>query len=366
MKDIYMSDVSEQIRGVSYKPHDVLSDPCDNAIGLLRANNICDGNININDLVYVRKECVSDKQLLRKGDILLCASSGSKNLVGKAAQIEKDSKYGFGAFCKVVRPKHIDPLYLGMFFQSNLYRQYISQASQGANINNIRNEDIATIRLKYHTEQEQKEIAKKLFNVRNIISKNKEVLNNLDNLTKSRFIEIFGDPVLNTKKLKIVHLSEIAEYFNGLTYKPTDVNSNGTLVLRSSNIQHSRLDFTNVVHVGCSIKDRLYVKNNDILMCSRNGSAKLVGKVALIKNLQEPMTFGAFMMIIRSIYADYLLMYFQMDAFRRQIITGATTTINQITGTMLDKIVLPVPDKQSLEKYITFIQENDKLKLFPR
>ena len=68
-------------------------------------------------------------------------------------------------------------------------------------------------------------------------------------------------------------------------------------------------------------------------MCARNGSQSLVGKVALIKNLNEPMTFGAFMMIIRSNekYANYLLNYFKTLAFRRQISTGATTTINQIT-----------------------------------
>jgi restriction endonuclease S subunit len=260
------------------------------------------------------------------------------------------------------------PKFLEMALRSPKSINYYKEKLRGstARRRTIPDEILCEMKINCPPIEDQKSIVKIIYKVKNLIQLQKNITSFLESLAKSRFIEIFGDPVLNTKKLKIVHLSEIAEYFNGLTYKPTDVNSNGTLVLRSSNIQHSRLDFTNVVHVGCSIKDRLYVKNNDILMCSRNGSAKLVGKVALIKNLQEPMTFGAFMMIIRSIYADYLLMYFQMDAFRRQIITGATTTINQITGTMLDKIVLPVPDKQSLEKYITFIQENDKLKLFPR
>ena len=116
------------------------------------------------------------------------------------------------------------------------------------------------------------------------------------------------------------------------------VTNDGTIVLRSSNIQNSQLDFADTVRVNSSIKDKLFVKDNDILMCSRNGSARLVGKVALIKNLSEPMTFGAFMMIIRSRYYPYLMTYFQMEAFRRQISTGATTTINQITGNMLNKI----------------------------
>ena len=97
-------------------------------------------------------------------------------------------------------------------------------------------------------------------------------------------------------------------------------------------------------------------------MCSRNGSARLVGKVALIKGIEEPMSFGAFMMIIRSQYYPYLMTYFQMPAFRAQITTGATTTINQITGRMLDNVKLPVPEKTELDYFISFIEQVDKSK----
>lgn len=98
-------------------------------------------------------------------------------------------------------------------------------------------------------------------------------------------------------------------------------------------------------------------------MCSRNGSAKLVGKVALIQGLKEPMAFGAFMMIIRSpLYSPYLLTYFQMPAFRLQIATAATTTINQITGNMLDKIKLPIPPVSEIEVFASFVSRIDKLR----
>ena len=115
---------------------------------------------------------------------------------------------------------------------------------------------------------------------------------------------MFGDSETNPKKYPIKGLCEIAEYYNGLTYKPSDTtdDGNGTLVLRSSNIQNGVLAFDDNVRVTCSIKEKLMVKDNDILMCSRNGSAALVGKTAIIKNINEPMTFGAFMMIIRSAY----------------------------------------------------------------
>lgn len=209
----------------------------------------------------------------------------------------------------------------------------------------------------------QKQICYQLDRVSNIIRQRNDEIASLDTLTKARFVELFGDPSLNTKGYPVKSLPEIADYWNGLTYKPEDVADEGTIVLRSSNIQNAQLDFEDTVRVACRIGEKKYVQENDILMCSRNGSARLVGKVALIKNINEPMSFGAFMMIIRSQYYPYLMTYFQMPAFRAQITTGATTTINQITGRMLDNVKLPVPEKTELESFISFIEQVDKSKL---
>ena len=196
-----------------------------------------------------------------------------------------------------------------------------------------------------------------------VIKFRQEELLALDNLIKARFVEMFGDPTTNPKGYPIKVLSEIAEYWNGLTYKPEDVSDEGIIVLRSSNIQNATLDFADIVRVSCKIGDKKYVQDNDILMCSRNGSARLVGKVALIKEVEEPMSFGAFMMIIRSAYYSYLMTYFQMPAFRMQIATGATTTINQITGRMLDAVKLPVPDADTINQFADFVKQVDKSKV---
>ena len=179
---------------------------------------------------------------------------------------------------------------------------------------------------------------------------------------KSQFVEMFGDVATNTKNYKKVKLSEISEYWNGLTYKPTDVVNNGVVVLRSSNIQNGKLDFKDIVKVNCKIADKKFVKDKDILMCSRNGSARLVGKVALIDEITEPMSFGAFMMIIRSKYYPYLLSYFETDAFRNQISTGATTTINQITSNMMNRIELPLPPENEINEFERIVKLIDKQK----
>ena len=161
------------------------------------------------------------------------------------------------------------------------------------------------------------------------------------------------------------YFKDIAEYFNGLTYSPKDVNSDGTIVLRSSNIQNDELDFTDLVRVDVKVKEKLIVREGDILMCSRNGSKRLVGKTATITNLDEPMTFGTFMMIIRSQYNPYLSWYFKTNNFRKQISGGENTMIGQITRYMLDDIILPFPPKEVfsdvVKKLDTLFIETKKL-----
>lgn len=100
---VKIKDIAKQIRGVSYKPIDVMDSLTKSSITLLRANNISDGFINFEEVAFINKQRVKENQLLRKGDILICTSSGSKALVGKAAYVDKDMSMTFGAFCKVVR-----------------------------------------------------------------------------------------------------------------------------------------------------------------------------------------------------------------------------------------------------------------------
>lgn len=153
-------------------------------------------------------------------------------------------------------------------------------------------------------------------------------------------------------------LKDVAEYFNGLTYSPTDVSDEGIVVLRSSNVQNDKLDFTDIVRVTAFVKEKIIVRDGDILMCSRNGSQRLVGKTALIENLSEQMTFGTFMMIIRSDYNPYLLWFFKSLDFKKQISGGENTMINQITRYMLDDIVVSFPP---IEKQFEIVQQLDAI-----
>lgn len=148
-------------------------------------------------------------------------------------------------------------------------------------------------------------------------------------------------------------LGEVAEAFIGLTYKPEDVAESGTIVLRSSNIQNFKLDFKDLVRVNIPINEAKYVQNGDILMCSRNGSFSLLGKTAMVNNLFEPMSFGAFMTIIRSDYNDYLLHFFRSSIFRQKLLLGKTSTVNQITVKMLKDTIIPLPPLTTQQQIVS-------------
>ena len=254
------------------------------------------------------------------------------------------------------------PEFLTYFLHSDTGLQQIAAHTSGSVRDSLKFGALQDIEINLYSIEEQREIIAKLQKVDDLLECQRTVLKRLDDLVKSQFIEMFGDMASNDKCWDIVPLSEIAEYFNGLTYKPENVSDDGLIVFRSSNIQDSELDFADIVRVDSKVKEKLFVKDGDILMCSRNGSAKLVGKVAEINRLKEPATFGAFMMVIRSAYPKYLLTYFKLPVFREQIKVGATTTINQITSAMLDKIRLPLPPQVLINEYSQFVEQTDKSK----
>ena len=156
-------------------------------------------------------------------------------------------------------------------------------------------------------------------------------------------------------------LKELGEYFIGLTYKPENISDKGIIVLRSGNIQDGQFDLSDIVRVDTVIREKQFVKPGDILMCSRNGSARLVGKSTVIPVINEPMTFGAFMTIFRTPYNDYLKFFLQSSSFRKQLSGSKTTTINQITIRMLDNIDMDLPGHVERKKRIEKLETLQKI-----
>ncbi len=244
-----VKDIAMQIRGVSYHPEDLHNTLDEDSVVLLRANNIKDGKLILDDVVYVSKSKVAEQQYLQTGDILICASSGSKELVGKAAFVDSvKNPMTFGAFCKVVRPQPEYSEYLGHYFNSPVYRRKISALSAGANINNIKNEHIDNLDIQLVDEKERREIITILNELNMLISLRKQQLFKLDELVKARFVEMFGDPVANIANWPIERLEKHLTIIGGYAFKSDGFRAKGIPVLRIGNINSGYFQPTNMVY----------------------------------------------------------------------------------------------------------------------
>lgn len=159
-----LGELGKSLRGVSYKGDTDLSPTDTNkTTRLLRSNNVQSASVIIEDLQFVNSQRVSDHQIMRENDILICMANGSKDLVGKAAafHVRDHLKYTFGTFMGCFRLSSDDalPSYVAHTFQTNQYRNYIANQIAGSSINNLKPSDIESIEIPFPQKTEQQAIA---------------------------------------------------------------------------------------------------------------------------------------------------------------------------------------------------------------
>lgn len=160
------------------------------------------------------------------------------------------------------------------------------------------------------------------------------------------------------KHWTVKKLKHVGSAIIGLTYSPENIVDEGTagiLVLRSSNVQQGILSFEDNVYVNMEVPKELLVQENDILICSRNGSRALIGKNAKIDKSTAGSTFGAFMTIFRSKCNNFIYYILNSSLFDFQSSMFLTSTINQLTAGNLNNFEFPLPsieEQQQIANYL--------------
>lgn len=146
-KTIVLNDLGKVIRGVSYKPEQVKKEEDFDSFMLLRSNNISSNfTTNYDEVYFIDESILKNEQELQLGDIIICMSNGSKELVGKASEITAlpTKKTSVGSFCAIFR-SNPDAKISKYLFQSIEYRKQIALLLSGSNINNLKPSDIESI-----------------------------------------------------------------------------------------------------------------------------------------------------------------------------------------------------------------------------
>ena len=262
----------------------------------------------------------------------------------------------------------IEGSFLYNFFISPKFREYLKSISHTGTISHFTIEQAKTTPFNYPSKPEQTKIASFLSAVDEKISQLNQKHALLSQYKQGMMQKLFSQQIRfkaddgsEFGEWEDKKLGEVGENIIGLTYSPTDVTNDGTgiLVLRSSNIKEGRLDKSDQVRVNKKIKDKIIVQPNDILICTRNGSQRLIGKSVII-NDDEVMTFGAFMSVYRSKYNRFIAYLMQTPWFFEQVQMNLGARINQITTGTLNEFTFDFPCLEEQTKIANFLSAIDQ------
>lgn len=272
-----LGEVTSFFRGLTYSGKDEVG-KSNNIV--LRSNNIdlSTNSLNFDELKFISDSItIPQDKKLRKNSIFMCMSNGSKQHLGKVAFIEKEYPYAFGGFMGLIVPNEdkLVPKFTYYYFCSQKFKAYLSAIGNGANINNIKYNDIAKDSIPLPPLSTQLAIVSELDKINELIRLKKEQLKDFNNLAQSLFYEMFGDPVENEKGWEVKKLNEIVSDNCSISYgivQPGDGVENGVPVVRPVDMTKTFVSRKGLKNTTKEISDsykRTILKGNEILMCVR-------------------------------------------------------------------------------------------------
>jgi len=138
------------------------------------------------------------KQLLKKGDILVSTVRPNLNAVAIVEEETENLMVGSTGYCVLRCNGTMDNRYLFNFCQSQYFIDDMTSQATGASYPAVSNGIVRNSLIPVYPIEQQREIADRLDTVSNLIALRKQQLSELDNLVKSRFIELFGDLASST------------------------------------------------------------------------------------------------------------------------------------------------------------------------
>ena len=352
-------ELAEQVRGVSYSKNDASPAPRPGYLPVLRAGNITEDGLRFDNLVYVPAERISEKQNVRRNDIVIAASSGSLRVVGKAARSLDDYEGGFGAFCKVLRPgPDVDPAYFAHFFRTKQYRQRVSALAEGININNLRNEHLNEIQIPIPTLSEQRRLAEILDTAQALRAKRRVALAQLDTLTQSIFLEMFGNPATNPQGWPVGTLRGLGRVTTGSTPPSTKEGMfNGAIpFITPGDLESDQTIKRTVTDAGAEASRT--VGAGATLVCCIGATIGKIGKSTVRSAFNQQINAVEWGERVRPDYG-----YAVMRFFKPTIIEwGSSTTLPILKKSSFERIEIPVPPVTDQQKFALRVERVERVR----
>ena len=257
------------------------------------------------------------------------------------------------------------------------YIEKLREQSIGGVIKYIKLGNLTEANINLPSCDEQNKIVENLAYVDDLISKTKEQLAALDVIVKSRFIEMFGDPVKNTLGWPIKTLGDISSLItNGNTPKGGSQNyvADGILFLRSQNVWRNRIDLEDVAYITKEIHDSLKkssLHNRDILITKTgrvNTENSSLGRAALFVGEDNSANINGHVYLVRlknGVIPEFVLSILIGEEYRRYIRKVCVGGIDkrQINLDQVEDFPIILPPVQMQQRFVDFVAQVDKSKL---
>ena len=355
----------DYVRGVTYKAAvDLHEELNDSSYVLLRANNIQDGELRFDDVQYVDRTKVKQKQLLRRGDILFCASSGSRGLVGKAALVRENMPVTFGAFCCVLRPKENEAEYLAHYFQSQQYRRAIEKVCSGSNINNLKAANFFSLVVPHYDDDSTRIISALFDSIDAQIKHAKDQIANLDSLVKSRFVEMFESEDYGMRPMGDLVESVTAGTNVGGQQRPLGEGEYGVLKISAVTQGVFNPGEFKVVDDVSHIK-MIHPRKGDLLF-SRANTSEMVGATAIVdKDYGDLFLPDKLWRLdptdeVETVFLKALLSSPSIRAEMSKVSTGSSGSMQNISMAKFRKLPAFLPPLALQQEFAAFASQVDK------
>ncbi len=309
----------------------------------------------------------SSKVTVRENDVLICKINPRINRVWVVKHRTEHPLLASSEWI-VVRNPYMDADYLRWYFSSPTFRVMLNSevAGIGGSLTRAQPKRVAQYTVPVRSLQEQKNIAAALNRVEELICLRKQQIAKLDELVKSRFIEMFGDCT------NIVLLSAVAEVSGGLAKNSKrDSLPLHMPYLRVANVSFATVDVTEMLEIGLTEDEyeKTRLCDGDLLFVEGNGSPDQIGRVAVWHSEISPCVHQNHLIKARfrhnEVLPVYAMHYFMTQQGRMQIKSKAVSTsgLYTLSVTKIESLELPKPSLELQHQFAAFVAQTDQQKL---
>lgn len=257
-----------------------------------------------------------------------------------------------------------------LYYFMKKYVEVLRNQSIGGVIKYIKLSNISEALIPMNNYEQQEKIVKEISQIENIIEIRNKQIEELENIIKSQFVEMFGNPVLNERQWKTDSFGNLGNFKNGMNFNKLD-NGYKIRFLGVGDFNKgpiiNNIELLDIIDLNEKPSKEYMLEDKDIIFVRSNGSKELVGRSTLIDGIRDEITYSGFCIRYRNnteeLNTRYLIELFQNREFFDYLKKDSRgANINNINQQMLSNLKIIIPPIELQNKFADFVKQVDKQK----